>query len=493
VSKLSFARDAKAAMKAADTLLFLAPKNTYASGWLSRVAKGPWVTLAEAAAKDAAPGAGGATETVLTGLAKPKKVVIGVLPDSVSRHNSPARHEAIASCAARAGLTAPAKSAVILGLDDPEHFVAAANAVGRALPIFTRKGGKTETAGDVALAATDQEGRGIAADGWTTAITASARWTAWMVDTHPAELTTAEFAARARRHVRGLEHVTVREIVGPKLLDAGLRGIHAVGRAAMVAPRLLLLDYRPPRASRTFGVIGKGVVYDTGGLAIKPAASMCTMKGDMGGGAAAVGAFKTLVENGFKDRVICAVPLVENAIGPHAYRNDDILMLHSKKTVEVNNTDAEGRIILSDALSYVCRTYDPAAVMNAATLTGAQLITSGLRHASIVSNREGYEQLAVRTGRATGDLCHAILFAPEFFQGEFDSRFADMTNSVKDRSNAQSSCAAQFCYSHIEDLGVPWLHIDIAGPAWRDGRGSGFGVALMSMVVRGISAADLKA
>jgi probable aminopeptidase NPEPL1 len=160
--------------------------------------------------------------------------------------------------------------------------------------------------------------------------------------------------------------------------------------------------------------------------------------------------------------------------------------------VEINNTDAEGRLLLADAVSYAARVLKADVVIDAATLTGAQLVSTGKRHAAVVSNRDGLEGLAVRAGRATGDLVHPLLFAPEYYQAEFKSEMADMTNSVKNRNNAQSSCAAQFVYSHIQDLDVPWLHIDLAGPAHVDNRGTGFGAALVAEVVRGLERAHLR-
>ena len=167
--------------------------------------------------------------------------------------------------------------------------------------------------------------------------------------------------------------------------------------------------------------------------------------------------------------------------------------MHSGLTVEIDNTDAEGRLLLGDAVSYVGRKYKPDVIIDAATLTGAQLISTGVRHAAIVSNRAGLEHSAFEAGRLTGDLAWPLPFAPEFYQEEFKSTVADMKNSVKNRMNAQSSCAAQFVYRHIQDLDIPWLHIDIAGPAHRVERGTGFGVGLVSELVANLKDADLKA
>ena len=212
------------------------------------------------------------------------------------------------------------------------------------------------------------------------------------------------------------------------------------------------------------------------------------MKADMGGAAAVLGAFLVLLESGTPHKTSLILCLAENAVSAPAYKPDDILTLHSGRTVEINNTDAEGRLLLGDGVSWAARELKATDVINAATLTGAQLISTGLVHAAIVSNDAELEATALAAGRASGDLGHPLPFAPELFQSEFRSPIADMRNSVANRMNAQSSCAAQFVYAHLS--GAPgasrrrWCHIDLAGPAFPKDRGTGFGVALISELVR---------
>ena len=270
-------------------------------------------------------------------------------------------------------------------------------------------------------------------------------------------------------------------VVGDELLEKGLGGLHAVGRTAVGAPRMVIMEYRPSKTGKTIGLVGKGLVYDSGGLNLKKSPS--NMKMDMGGAAAVMGAFRFLAGTGAKVNVIAALMLAENAIGPTAYRPDDILLMHSGKTVEINNTDAEGRLALADGVSFLTRNYELDAIIDLATLTGAQLVATGRRHGAVVSNREELETGAVLAGRKSGDTVAPLPFCPELYKREFASKVADMRNSVKDRANAQSSCAAQFVYNHIEDLDVPWLHVDLAGPAFVGGRGTGFGVALLAELV----------
>ena len=180
----------------------------------------------------------------------------------------------------------------------------------------------------------------------------------------------------------------------------------------------------------------------------------------------------------YKRQILC---LAENSVGPDAMRPDDVITLYSGKTIEVNNTDAEGRLVLADGVAYAVKDLGAAIVVDMATLTGAQLMATGKLHAAIVCNDEALEADAVAAGKASGDLVFPVPFAPELFRGEFQSSVADLRNSVKDRMNAQSSCAAQFIAESLPS-GEPvrWLHIDMAGPVMARDRATGYGVALLT-------------
>jgi probable aminopeptidase NPEPL1 len=207
--------------------------------------------------------------------------------------------------------------------------------------------------------------------------------------------------------------------------------------------------------------------------------SMAGMKMDMGGASAVLHAFEAAVLGGFPEELNAVLCLAENSVGPDATRPDDILYMYSGKTVEVNNTDAEGRLVLADGVAYAAKNLKSDVIVDMATLTGAQLVATGRRHAAVVSNCEDLEAAAVRAGKECGDLVHALPYCPEFYSGEFKSNVADMKNSVKDRMNAQTSCAGQFIADHLGDFEGKWLHVDIAGPAMLGGRGTGYGVALL--------------
>ena len=265
------------------------------------------------------------------------------------------------------------------------------------------------------------------------------------------------------------------------------------GKAAEEPPALVVLSYLPdggatPPAS-VVALVGKGIVYDTGGLSLKSKEGMPGMKADMGGAAALLGAFEAAVEIGTDKAVHLLLCLAENAIGPKALRNDDCPVGLSGKSVEINNSDAEGRLVLADGVAHATSVpprlpglaggAQPDVVIDMATLTGAQLVATGKRHAGVVSNSDEWEAAAVAAGKASGDTVFPLPFAPEFYRKEFKSKVADMKNSVKDRSNAQTSCAANFIYEHLHPAyGGGWVHVDLAGPAWIDERGTGFGVGL---------------
>jgi probable aminopeptidase NPEPL1 len=285
--------------------------------------------------------------------------------------------------------------------------------------------------------------------------------------------------AEARR-VAHETNTAVTVLEGPAVASQGLGGLWAVGKAAELGPSLVVLSYAPPAArGPSVGLVGKGIVYDTGGLSLKGKFDMPGMKNDLGGAAAVLAAFEAAVRLRLPRRIVAALCLAENAIGPAATRPDDVITLHSGRTVEVNNTDAEGRLVLADGLSWLIKNHRPDQLIDLATLTGAQLVATGKRHAAVISSDEALENLAVDLGKRSGDLVHPLPFAPELFRREFASAIADMKNSVKDRSNAQSSCAAQFLYDHIAPYEGAWIHVDMAGPVCRDGRGTGYGVGLV--------------
>jgi len=272
-------------------------------------------------------------------------------------------------------------------------------------------------------------------------------------------------------------------IQGTELDEKGYGGIWGIGKAAERPPALVILSHVPEGSNpqKAVVLVGKGIIYDTGGLSIKTKTGMPGMKRDMGGAAGLLGAFKAIVQGGCAVPLYCLLCLAENSINHLAVRPDDILHMLSGKTVEINNTDAEGRVVLADGVAHAVAHLNPHIIIDMATLTGAQGVSTGNRIASLYCNDEGLEVLATQAGRSSGDLCHAMPFCPEFFRSEFKSAVADMKNSVKDRVNAQVSCAGQFIGNHLGDYlyNGKWLHIDMAYPSYSGERATGYGVALV--------------
>lgn len=316
----------------------------------------------------------------------------------------------------------------------------------------------------------------------------------------PAEdLNTTDLAQHAINIADQYEHVTATVFTGEELVKEGLNAIYAVGRAGVKPPSMVVLKIEgsDPDAAPV-GVIAKGIVYDSGGLALKARPNMRTMKGDMGGAGALIGATQAIAEMAVKPKhtfyAICCI--AENAIGPNSFRHDDILEMHSGNTVEVNNTDAEGRLVMSDGISYATRNLGCKTVFDIATLTGIARGTTGHNHGSMLTNDEDLEWLVRKAGLFCGEMVFPVVYAPECHFFEYNSLMADFKNSVAHRDNAQTSCAGLFVGANIKDgfdFDGKWCHLDFCAPSSMYGyeRGTGYPVALMVSVLSKV--ADFKA
>ena len=448
-----------------------------------------WPELVDAAK----PGdAGAARETFRAGL--PARFVATVLPEMCSRHNAPGRPDAVKRLVEK-HLGGEGEVAVILALDAPEHAYAAGLAVARGVPDYSRKSGQKRGAErTVRIAPLPRAGapkppaNSPPRDLATLQVLAEAqRQAARLVDLPPNELNTDVFVDLAREAAARVgADITV--IAGEQLAAAGLGGLWGVGKAAVHPPALVVLDHTRGTGKRVT-LVGKGIVYDTGGLSLKGKTDMPGMKTDMGGAAAVLSAFVAACQLDTPLRLRCVLCLAENSVGPESTRPDDIITLYSGKTVEVNNTDAEGRLVLGDGVAWAVAQLKSEVIIDLATLTGAQLMATGKRHCAAICNDEGLETLAIAAGKASGDLVWPLPYAPEFFRGEFKSEVADLKNSVKDRMNAQTSCAGQFIAEHLgAEFEGQWLHLDIAGPAVDGERGTGFGVGLLGLLLPRLAA-----
>jgi leucyl aminopeptidase len=265
-------------------------------------------------------------------------------------------------------------------------------------------------------------------------------------------------------------------------------GVIGVGQGSSRPPRFVKAVYEPPGGARrgTLALVGKGVVFDTGGISIKPADGMETMKTDMGGAAAVLGAMSTLRALGVKHRVVAYTPMVENMPSGSAIRPGDVLRIRDGQTVEVLNTDAEGRLILADALSWaVDEKVD--AIVDLATLTGACVVALGEKIAGLMGNDDEWSaQVRIAADRVGEPVWPLPL--PTDYHKQLDSEVADLRNIGLNRYGGALT-AGIFLESFVGD--VPWVHLDIAGPARAaadDGElsrgGTGFGVRTLAELAR---------
>ena len=258
-----------------------------------------------------------------------------------------------------------------------------------------------------------------------------------------------------------------------------LGGLLGVNRGSTQAPRFLRLEYAPDKARATVALVGKGITFDSGGLSLKPSDGMVGMKGDMGGAAAVLGTFRAIAALGAKVRVVGFIPVTDNMPGPDATRVGDVLTIRNGKTVEVLNTDAEGRLILADGLSLACEER-PDAIVDLATLTGACMVALGDRMAGLMGNHPGWLDQVQGAADAVGEPVWQLPL-PSYLRGKLDSELADLKN-ITDTRYGGALAAGVFLQEFVAD-GIPWAHLDIAGPADAkevDGElvkgGTGFGV-----------------
>ena len=296
------------------------------------------------------------------------------------------------------------------------------------------------------------------------------------------------------RLVRSMVKAAEKEELSFTILDdktlkqSGMGAIMAVGAGSRSKPRLLILDYNPyknkksAKNKRTVALIGKGVTFDSGGINLKPPAALDEMKMDMSGAAAVAATLITLARLNHHFRVVGVIPVVENMPSGEATRPGDIIRTLSGKTVEIGNTDAEGRLILADAMSYAIKMFKPDMMIDLATLTGACIIALGEKIAGVFSKNQKLCGDIVSSGDITAERCWPMPM-PDDYKSLLKSEFADINNMSSTRSGGAIT-AALFLSEFAEE--TPWAHIDIAGPAYSKKGGdycgpggTGFGVRLL--------------
>ena len=257
------------------------------------------------------------------------------------------------------------------------------------------------------------------------------------------------------------QKVKVRVIEKEEMKSYGFEGILAVGKGSASSPKLIVLEYSGKTKNRPIVVVGKAVTFDTGGISIKPSEKMEEMKFDKCGGCNVLGIIKAVSDLGLDTSVIGIIPAVENMPSGSSYRPGDIIKMYNGKTVEVVNTDAEGRIILGDALSFAVKTFAPKAIIDMATLTGAAIIALGTNVAALVGNNDDFVTKILEYSNQTGEKIWQLPLFEEYKE-QLKSSNADMKN-IGGRS-AGAITAAAFLSNFVED--TPWVHLDIAGTAW---------------------------
>jgi leucyl aminopeptidase len=305
-----------------------------------------------------------------------------------------------------------------------------------------------------------------------------------LVNEPPNVLYPVEFARRAS-HLRKLG-VDVQVLDVKAMTKLGMGALLGVSQGSTQPGRTVIMRWNGgKRGDQPVAFIGKGVCFDTGGISIKPAGSMEDMKGDMGGAACVVGLMHALAARKAKVNAVGAIGLVENMPGGNAQRPGDIVTSMSGQTIEIINTDAEGRLVLADVLWYVAKKFKPKFMVDLATLTGAIMVALGTEYAGLFSNNDELSERLTKVGMETGERVWRMPLGPEYDK-QIDSQFADMKNTGT--RNGGSITAAQFLQRFVDD--TPWAHLDIAGTAMGAPKSeinhswsSGYGVRLLERLV----------
>jgi leucyl aminopeptidase len=323
-------------------------------------------------------------------------------------------------------------------------------------------------------------------------VVAEATWLARDLVNTPGLLKSPEWLAGAAVKAAAAHGVTA-TVRGPEQLAAeGFGGLVAVGGGSARGPRLVELKWAPRGATRHVVLVGKGITFDTGGISIKPGPGMALMKKDMGGAAAVLGAVLAAASLGLPVKVTALMAIAENMPSGSAYRPGDVIRHHGGKTSEVLNTDAEGRLVLADALAYAAARLRPDALVDLATLTGAQSVALGKRTAALFSPSD---TLADELAAAADEAGERVWRMPltEDYVPELRSDVADVNNAA---GNPGTITAALYLREFTGDAADRWAHLDMSGPAWSDKPdgelvrgGTGWGVRTLVRWLQGMAAA----
>jgi leucyl aminopeptidase len=271
--------------------------------------------------------------------------------------------------------------------------------------------------------------------------------------------------------IKGKKNTSL-EILNRKELKAKGLNLHlAVNQASNKEPKLIIVRYNGGKKNEAYtAVIGKGMTFDTGGLNLKPTGGIETMKMDMSGAAAVCGILKNALALGIKKNLIFVLGIAENSIGSAAYKPGDVIIGYAGKSVEIGNTDAEGRLVLADAFAYVVKNYKPARMIDLATLTGACVVALGFDYSGLFSNNEELARQLLEASEETDDRAWRLPVYPELKE-YIKSPIADLKNTSSIKGGGAST-AAEFLHQFTE--GTAWAHLDIAGSAYAEGAGRSY-------------------
>lgn len=277
--------------------------------------------------------------------------------------------------------------------------------------------------------------------------------------THPEQV-----EAQLRDLFSSEQNISITVIKGKDLQEKGMNGIYEVGKGSNHAPRLVLVEYKGRMwDDYDYALVGKGVCFDAGGYNIKPTGGIEDMKTDMTGAATVIGLLHYMVSKKLQKNCIIALPIVENLISGDAYKPGDVITMYNGKTVEVGNTDAEGRLILADTLSYVEEIYKPSYVFDFATLTGAQVVALGTRFAALLWRNHNLNKKIQEKSLELKDRVRELPFYEPYFKA-YKSDIADMNNIHSRSSGTPGTVGAALFLSQFISM-ENWVHIDIAGPS----------------------------
>jgi leucyl aminopeptidase len=311
------------------------------------------------------------------------------------------------------------------------------------------------------------------------------------LQTLPANIVNPIYLAARGDEIAAAHDTVTTATLGPaEIEDLGMGGIIAVSAGSAQEPRLIVLRYEGAgQDAETLGLVGKGVTFDSGGISIKPSRGMDEMKMDMSGGAVVLEALAAIAELELPLNVVAVVPAVENMPSGTATRPGDVITQLNGKTVEVIDTDAEGRLILADALTYCVRDLVADRVVDLATLTGSVVVALGSTYSGLISNDDAWAERAYAAAERTGELAWRLPLHPEYKELT-KGTVADLAN-VSPKRKAGTIYAGSFLEEFVDS--APWVHLDIAGTAWDVGReyvgkgASGYGVRLLVALARDLT------